>query len=139
MPTTPDSSILALDVGQKRIGLALANRVARIAAPLPALANDENLTANLSLVVENNAVDTLVVGLPRGLNGQSTSQTGYVEAFARDVQAALGLPVHLQDEALTSAKAEAELQGRGKTYTKEDIDSLSAVYILEDYLQGEKG
>lgn len=135
MPQTP-SSILALDVGEKRIGIALASNVARIASPLVTLPNDDNFTDSLRKIVETNEVGTLVVGLPRSLDGTVTAQTTYVQEFADRLQAELGLTVQLQDEAATSLKAEAELRSRRKDFTREDIDMLSATYILEDYLQG---
>ncbi|HET7320296.1 MAG TPA: Holliday junction resolvase RuvX [Candidatus Saccharimonadales bacterium] len=132
---TTHSSILALDVGEARIGIAMANRIAKIASPLVTLPNDDNFTAQLRKIAETNGVDTLVVGLPRSLDGTVTAQTAYAQGFADKLQAELGLPVHLQDEALTSAKAEAELTGRRKPFTREDIDMLSAVYILDDFLK----
>lgn len=132
------TSYLALDVGRARIGLALANDIARIASPLPALANDEQTFAALRQLVADNDVSVVVVGWPRGLNGQETEQTRYVAEFTTDLQRELPeVAVKHQDEAVTSVKAETELQQRGKPYDKGDIDSLSAVYILEDYLAGE--
>lgn len=134
MQTTPKAT-LALDVGQARIGVALAGGVARLARPLLTLANDTGLTAELQKLLAEYDVGTIVVGLPRGLDGQETAQTNYVRQFAENLKE-LGLPLHFQDEALTSSKAEQELQDRGVSYTKEDVDALSATYILEDYLQG---
>lgn len=130
MPT----NYLALDVGRARIGLALANDVARIAAPLPALLHDDTCFGRLQTLIAENNIGQLVVGWPRDLNGQETEQTHYVEAFVAELKAAVPLPVALQDEALTSVKAEAELKSRNKDFDKADVDSLSAVYILEDYL-----
>lgn len=129
-----NSSILALDVGEKRIGVALASAAARLAQPLTTLANDEQFLKRLTEIIEQEEVDTLVVGLPRGLDGQSTDQTHYVEVFAEKLSAT-GLTWHFQDEAVTSAHAEEELRNRGVRYTKEDVDALSATYILQDYLQ----
>jgi len=135
MPTN-NGSILDLDVGEKRIGLALASQIAKLPHPLVTLGNDDKFWTELRRLIAEETVEELVVGLPRGLDGQSTPQTAYAEHFASQLQAELDLPVHLQDEALTSTKAEQELQKRGKAYTKEDVDALSATYILEDYLQG---
>ena len=126
---------LALDVGRARIGVAIANDVARIASPLPAVSNDSSFKQKLLALVAEHQVNTVVVGWPRGLDGQETEQTQYVNDFVDLLDAWLHIPVHLQDEAATSIKAEAELQKRGQPYEKGDIDSLSAVYILEDYLQ----
>jgi putative Holliday junction resolvase len=86
------------------------------------------------LVADEHAI-MVVVGLPRGLEGQHTAQTVTVEAFAAELSHAVGVPLHWQDEALTSRKAEDELRERGKPFTKGDIDALSATYILEDFLQ----
>ena len=130
MPT----NFLALDVGRARIGLALANDIARIASPLPALTNDDNMLVGLQALINEYSATTLVVGLPRGLSGQSTEQTQYVENFIADLAKQLDTKIVTQDEAVTSIQAEAELKKRGKPYTKGDIDSLSAVYILEDFL-----
>lgn len=128
------ATYLALDVGEARIGLAVANGVAQIAAPLPALVHDDQVFGALRELIAEYNVTGLVVGWPRGLDGQATAQTAYVEAFAAALRQAVALPLHMQDEALTSVHAEAELKNRGKDFEKGDIDSLSAVYILEDYL-----
>ena len=128
------TNYLALDVGRARIGLALANDIARIASPLPALSNDENILATLESLVNENGIETLVVGLPRNLSGEDTEQTQYVRDFIALIEERLDTTVVTQDEAVTSVKAEAELKQRGKPYEKGDIDSLSAVYILEDFI-----
>jgi putative Holliday junction resolvase len=128
-------TILALDVGERRIGVAVASSVARLARPLTTLRNDEKLWDELAQIVEQETVGTLVVGLPRGLEGQTTNQTETVQRFAVEAGSRLGIPVALQDEALTSVHAEAELKQRGKLTQKADIDALAATLILEDYLQ----
>lgn len=133
--TTKINTYLALDVGTARIGLALANSIARIASPLPALTNDDQWFEQLEQLLNENDIDTLVVGRPRNLSGDDTAQTAYVHSFCADLSARTSIPVVLQDEAVTSVQAEAELTRRGRPYTKGDIDSLSAVYILQDYLQ----
>jgi len=126
---------LALDVGAARIGVALANDVARIASPLPVLANDASFCSKLRDLTSEHHISQIVVGWPRGLDGQETEQTRYVENFISKLDLC-GVPVVRQDEALTSVQAEAELKKSGKNFTKGDIDSLSAVYILEDFLTG---
>lgn len=134
MPTTLNS-ILALDVGAKRVGIAVASQTARLAQPLTTLIRDDNLFPALGDVIEAEAINTLVVGLPRGLSGQHTTQTVLIENFVAELrQYFVNVPIYLQDEALTSRKAEAELQSRGKDYKRADIDALAATYILEDWL-----
>jgi len=132
---TSHHSLIALDVGEKRIGVAIAGAAARLPRPLTTLTNGPDIFAKLQTLVAEEHAMLLVVGLPRNLHGDSTPQTATVEAFAASLQQAVGLPLHWQDEAVTSRQAEAELQARGKPYAKGDIDALSAVYILEDFLR----
>jgi putative Holliday junction resolvase len=129
-----NTSILALDVGAKRVGVALASSVARLPHPLTTLAADDALFDKIGEIIANEAVDTIVVGLPRGLDGQHTAQTQAVEDFTAELKNHVTVPVYEQDEALTSRQAEAELQARGGDYQKGDIDALAATYILEDFL-----
>ncbi|HEU4914648.1 MAG TPA: Holliday junction resolvase RuvX [Candidatus Saccharimonadales bacterium] len=127
-------AILALDVGAKRIGVATANAVARIAHPLTTLEHTPDIFQRLQALVRQEQAAVLVIGLPRGMQGQETDQTRIVRAFGAEAGKTIGLPIHWQDEAVTSRKAEAELAGRGKPFAKGDIDALAATYILEDFL-----
>jgi len=128
-------SLLALDFGAKRIGVALASAGARLPHPLVTLENGPDVFRQLQELVINEHVRAVVIGLPRGLDGQHTAQTMAVEAFAAELHPAIGIPLHWQDEAVTSRQAEEELRERGKPYARGDIDALSATYILEDYLR----
>lgn len=131
------SSVLGLDVGAQRIGVAAASLAAGLARPLTTLQNDDGFLPALRSIIETENAEALVVGLPRGLDGQHTDQTRAVEAFTDELRQNCSLPVHLQDEAVTSKQAEAELQSRGKPYERGDIDALAATYILEDWLAGQ--
>ncbi len=132
---TTTSTILALDVGERRIGVAVASVAARIATPLKTLArHDSTIEDILQLTIEEQA-KAIVLGLPRNLSGEHTAQTRTIEAFGRELEQALAIPLYWQDEAVTSRQAEAELEARGKPYRKEDIDALSATYILEDFMR----
>lgn len=130
----PLKSILALDVGEKRVGLALASTTARLAGPYKTLSRGPDFFEELRAIIAREAVSTLVIGWPRGLDGQHTAQTKAVENFANELSTQIDLPINWQDEAVTSRQAEAELQTRGKPYQPGDIDALAATYILEDYL-----
>jgi len=139
MPTTL-SSILALDVGTKRVGVAVASLAARLPRPLITLARGDNFFEELRQTANKEDISAIVVGLPRGLDGQHTPQTESTEKFVDQLRREIDLPVHLQDEALTSKKAEAELEARGGPYDREAVDALAATYILEDFLaEREKG
>ena len=125
---------MALDVGGTRIGVATANAAARIPQILTTIYNNDTVLENLEKLIMQHHVAVLVVGLPRGLDGQRTAQTDAVEAFAAVVKKQFDLPLYWQDEALTSRKAKEELEARRKPYRKEDVDALAATYILEDFL-----
>ena len=135
MQSQATNSILAIDVGDRRIGVALASVQARIASPLTTLQNGDSIAQAIQALIDEHGARALVVGMPRGLNGQHTAQTAAVEAFAARLQKIVSIPLYWQDEAVTSAQAEAELKGRAKPYAKEDIDALSATYILEDFMR----
>lgn len=135
MHLTTNNTIVALDVGEKRVGVATANVVARIAHPLTTLARNEQSVREIADLVREHDAAALVVGLPRGLDGQDTAQTAATRAFGEELAAICTVPIHWQDEAVTSHKAEAELVARRKPYAKEEIDALAATYILEDFLQ----
>jgi putative Holliday junction resolvase len=129
-------SVLALDVGEKRIGVAITSLVARLPRPLTTLdATDPHLLAQIQALITDETVTQLVIGWPRSLDGQATGQTAIIEAFREQLISQLAIPIDLQDEALTSQKAKTELEMRGKTYAKGEIDALAATYILEDWLQ----
>ena len=127
-------TILGLDVGAARIGMALANTISRLPRPIGAVANDNSVIRHLTDICWRESVTHIVVGLPRGLNGQETPQTASVRAFGEMLARQLSIPLTWQDEAVTSVQAEAELRAHGKPYSKADVDALAATYILEDYL-----
>ncbi|HVS58190.1 MAG TPA: Holliday junction resolvase RuvX [Candidatus Saccharimonadales bacterium] len=128
------STILALDVGMVRIGVARASTVARLAEPLTTLPHTPEIYQEIADLCKEHGARIVVVGLPRGLEGQHTGQTDYVEDFVEELKRQSKLTVVVQDEALTSRKAEAELANRRKAYHREEVDALAATYILEDYL-----
>ncbi len=132
------SSVLALDVGGKRVGVAAASLDARLARPLTTIEQGEGLFETLQQLIDENEAERLIIGLPRGLDGQHTAQTAAVEQFVSDLSEHIAIPVTFQDEAVTSRQAEKELESRGKPYVKGDIDALAATYILEDWLAGQQ-
>jgi putative holliday junction resolvase len=125
------SNILSLDVGERRVGVAIASVIAKLPRPLTTLDNTDDIWAQIDALASEHDAITIVVGLPRNLSGDDTAQTLYARTFAEKLAK---YTVVLQDEALTSLKAEKELNSRGKPFAKGDIDALAATYILEDYL-----
>jgi putative Holliday junction resolvase len=131
-------SVLAMDVGEARIGVALASLASRLPQPLTTLLWEEGFFDRLRQIIETEAVVALVVGLPRSLGGEDTSQTRAVKDFVEQLKQHFTLPVQFQDEAVTSRRAQEELEARNKPYKKSDIDALAATYILEDWLTENK-
>lgn len=131
-------NILALDVGEKRVGLAAANTLARLPRPYATLIRDDRFWGELEKVIKSESIAEAVIGLPRNLEGNETQQTAATKNFIAEFKQRFTITVHMQDEAATSVKAEEELKARGRKYSKGDIDALAAAYILEDYLQGAK-
>lgn len=132
-------SCLALDVGEVRIGVAANPQGVSMAQPRGFIVNDEKVVKAIQTHIDKEHSEILVVGLPRGMQGQETDQTMYVRDFVESLKPKINLPIVLQDEALTSVKAEQELDARGKPYERGDIDALAASYILDDYLVGVNG
>lgn len=131
-----NGSILAVDAGEKRVGLAVASRVARLPRPLITLPNNSEFINKLTTIIEAENVDLIVVGLPQGLySGQDTAQTKWVRGFAEKLQQDIKVSIVLHDEALSSDFAKNELVDRGKAYAKVDVDALAATYILDDYMK----
>ena len=126
------SSIIGLDIGLARIGVARAGTFARLASPLTTLQNSDTVIAEIAALIKSESAELVVIGLPRNLSGDDTDQTRYCRDFGNKV--AKYSKIEFQDEALTSRKAESELNARGKPFAQGDIDALAATYILEDYL-----
>lgn len=127
-------NFVGLDVGEKRIGVAVADTTVRIARPLATLSVDGTELEELEKIVREYTPRKLVLGYPRNQQGETTSQTHFVETFARLMES-FGMDVDFQDESLTSVMAEQRLKERGKPFEKGDIDAEAAVIILQDYVE----
>ena len=127
---------LGLDVGDRRIGVAIANNQAKLASPLITLdrLKEDDIVSSIKKIANDNNIKMVIVGLPRGMSGQETEQTIKNRQFAGLVEKALKMPVYLQDEAGTSLKAKDELSLKNKNYQKSDVDKLAATYILQDWI-----
>lgn len=128
------SNLLALDVGEKRIGVAVADSKVRIAIAYDTIEVNGSEIEQIARLIGQETIDTVVIGYPRNQQGEPTAQTTYVETFAEKLQG-IAPEIMFQDESLTSVKAEELLKRQKKPYTKGDIDALAASLILQDYLE----
>lgn len=127
-------SLVCLDVGEKRIGVAVADLSVRIAVPFDTVLTDGNEIEAIARIVEQERADTIVIGYPRNQSGEATAQTSYVEQFAKQLED-IAAKIVFQDESLTSVIAEQRLAAHKRPYTKADIDAQAAAIILQDYLE----
>ncbi len=136
--TTISHNIVALDVGEARIGVAHADTKVKFPIAYGVIEVDELEFERLREVITEFDPITIVIGYPRNQNGEATAQTRLVEAFAERLTA-LQIPLVFQDESLTSVLAEKYLKSQKKPYTKADIDAHAAAIILGDYLEEQYG
>ena len=129
--------VLGLDLGQARIGVAISDPDRRVALPLGTVRTGapEDVKAIASIVREQE-VEAVVVGHPLSMSGQSREAADHAERFAEALRGFLGLPVHLQDERLSTVQAERDLAARGLRgrERREVIDQTAATVILQAYL-----
>ena len=132
---------IALDYGERRIGVALSDPTRTIASPLVTLqrrAGKRPPWPEIARLIEENEVDEAVVGLPLDLAGDESDWTAEVRRFGDDLARRTGLPVHWIDERMTSVMAERSVRGMGlkksQREQKERIDSAAAALILEGWL-----
>ena len=128
------STIVCLDVGEKRIGVAVGESVIRIAVPFETIEVDGNEIQAIAGIIHKEKADVLVIGYPRNQSGQATLQTKFVEDFAAKLVDIIPNIV-FQDESLTSVIAEQQLKSYNRPYSKADIDAQAAAIILQDYLE----
>lgn len=130
--------LLALDLGHKRVGVAVSDELRITVRPLPALRRTswKQLVQAVAALVRDYDAQTLVIGLPLSLDGAENFAASEMRRQAGNLELSLGLPVVLQDERLTSHEAERELfaAGYNQDEVRERVDSQAAVLILQDYL-----
>jgi len=136
--------IVGLDVGERRIGVAVSDATRTLARPIgvlraSALDRDAPRVAAAEvarLAGEEDGVSSIVVGLPAHLDGSASRMTPRVRQFAAELGRLTELPITLQDERLTSREAESRLAVSEKDWRarKAKLDAAAAAIILQDYL-----
>ena len=142
--------LIAVDVGERRIGLALSDPTATLARPLKVLTVPRLEKTELKGVIavakeiltlekEEDELAGVVGGLPVSLAGQAHSQTQYVLRFVESLRNYTELPIYLQDERLSSHEAESRLAEHERDWRqrKTRLDAASAAVILQDFLDSQ--
>jgi putative Holliday junction resolvase len=136
--TPAKTRILALDLGKRRIGLAISDPLRITAQGLPNIqrTNKRADLAALEALVREREVGLFLMGNPINMGGKEGRQSGWVREFAAALEAHTRLPVQLWDERLTSVEAGRVLRASGISIAKRAaaVDKLSAVILLQSYL-----
>ena len=129
---------LAIDFGERRIGLAISDPAGAFALPLSTLTrtNDADAVRDIAAIVASEEVGELIVGEPRNLDGSRGPAAERCRRFADRLRTATGLPVAMTDEALTTVEAAARLRAAGVDPRRhpERLDAAAAQVLLEEVL-----
>lgn len=130
--------LMALDIGERRIGVALSDPGQMLARGLRVITRrsrqaDASLIASLA---REHEVEKIIVGHPLHLDGRAGEQARRIEEYARALQQDTGVPVLLWDESYSTERArEAMIEaGRKRKERKERLDAVAAAVILQDYM-----
>jgi putative Holliday junction resolvase len=128
---------LAIDYGTKRTGLAICDPTETIVSPLAVIRSEKGLLGKISEVVSSENVGAIVLGLPLNMDDSQGPQAKLVLKFAEKLRKSLPIPVHLQDERLSSFGAEKKLFSADLRRSKvaERLDAVSAAEILDAFLE----
>lgn len=130
--------ILGIDFGTRRIGLALSDPTGTLASPLPFLENIgiPEVISRLQELTQSHGVETVIIGLPRNMDGTEGPAAAKVREFIKQIQPHLAATILVQDERLTTVQASRELSqiGLRQKDLRKKIDSSSACLILQQFL-----
>ena len=134
-----DKRILALDIGDRRIGIAISDPFNSYAMPVETYWRTHNFIADvqaMAKVAKERDVGAIVCGLPVHADGTESVQTEKTQKFIEALRESTNLPVFCEDERFTSMQAHATLHEEGfkAKKHKKNVDSIAASYILESYL-----
>jgi len=130
--------LMGLDIGDKRIGVALSDPDKILARSLRVVRrrSQEADMALIASLVEEHEVEKIIIGHPLLLDGRAGEQATRIESYAAELRTVLGIPVVLWDESYSTQRAhEAMIEaGRGRKERKERLDAVAAAVILQDYM-----
>src|ERR1700692_591849 len=139
----PTSRVMGLDVGSRRIGIAVSDPLGITAQGLETLQrrNKRQDLAALERVIREYSVREIVVGLPLRMSGAEGTQSEKMRGFAEELAKKFRLPVHLWDERLTSAEANRFLRETELSIAKRGraVDRMAAVLILQGWMEQRAG
>ncbi len=134
---------LALDIGSKRIGVAISDPTATIAKPLTTIERKPNIDDEARVLIElieEYEVDEIIAGLPIDLRGQKAIAAQNIESYLEELEKRIKIPIKRFDERLTTKIADNMLRTAGlrSQKRKQVIDEIAAMVILQSYLESQK-
>lgn len=136
----PEGRVMALDVGGRRIGVAVSDETRLIATPLQFVERGPNDLAAIQGLIDQWNAGQIVVGLPTGMSGREGPQAVEVREFTERLKRHVTVPVEFWDERLTTAIAEKSLieSGHRRDARKTKVDAVAAAVILQGYLDRQR-
>lgn len=135
---TVKGRVMAIDLGEKRIGVAVSDPTRTVASAHSVLKRKSRRQdfERIGRLIQQEEVTLLVMGLPIPLGGVEGQRAAWVRDYTADLKQHVSVPVEFWDESLSTKQAEASLRARGKRgkQIKERIDAVAAAFILQDYL-----
>ena len=139
--------LLSLDIGDKRVGVAVCDETQTLARPLLTVkrASKQADFARIAALCREHAIEKVIVGLPRTLRGEEGPQAQRVRRYAAELQLALNLPIDFWDERFSSVEAEERLAAASRKRARSlhpatgVIDAAAAAIILQEYLDAASG
>jgi putative Holliday junction resolvase len=133
---------LGVDLGEKRIGLAISDPTLTIAQPLKTIIfkKFKTLVSDLEAVIESYSVSKIIVGLPITMKGTYSQKTHDTVAMIEKLKDAISIPIEMLDERLTTVQAHQTIRQMGKKPSQErdKVDQFAAVHLLQNYLDQER-
>lgn len=126
--------ILGIDYGTKRIGLATTDEMKRLAFPREILLNDENIFKKLATVIKEEKISEIVIGESTDFSGNFNPLETKIKVFTRELKEKFKLPIHQQQEFLTSVEARRYSGERTLSEKSRHVDASAAALLLQRYL-----
>ena len=126
--------ILAIDVGESRVGLAISDELRVIASPYGFVSREKSLE-EINLIINKEDISGILIGIPLLASGEMGSQSEDVKKFAEEIKSITNIKIDYENEILSSVEAKNRLEQIKKPYQKGDIDAMAACIFLETYLR----
>lgn len=135
-PRRPGHKLLGLDLGERRVGVAVSDDLGIIASPLKIVDLKRQSLADVAALARDLEVSGIVVGLPKGMRGDEGYQARETRRMAAEIEEHIDVPFIFWDERLTSAIADRVLAGHGKSQKTRRVerDAIAAAIMLQSYM-----